>query len=107
MRVPRRDRVRYERAARVSARVMGASCNCDACAARSIEVGYRFEVTTSLDELRAKVRAQRSLNPRMYGNVDFDAVPERFTRDPAAKSMLADSFAKKYRAGILAKDEAV
>jgi hypothetical protein len=58
---------------------------------------------TPLVELQAKVHAQKTLIPSLYGKVDFDTLPERFTRDPEVKSMLADPFAAKYRAGVLAK----
>jgi hypothetical protein len=57
--------------------------------------------TTPLAELKAQVRAQKTLIPRLYGNVDFDVVPERFTTEPRAKSQLPDRFAEKHRARIL------
>lgn len=62
---------------------------------------------TPLHELKAQVRAQKTNNPAMYGKVDFELVPERFTSDPAVKSLLAEPFAKKYRKGILANQEGV
>jgi hypothetical protein len=34
---------------------------------------------TPLDQVRAKVASQRVLLPSMYGKIDFDAIPERFT----------------------------
>src|SRR5690606_373091 len=52
---------------------------------------------TPLPELRAKVHAQKTRIPRMYGGIDFDHVPERFTADPAVKSMFAPSIARKPR----------
>src|SRR5215831_14922169 len=63
--------------------------------------------TTPLSELQTKVRAQKTLNPRLYGGVDFEIVPERFTRDLHVRSQLPPSFASKYRAGILADGEKV
>lgn len=37
---------------------------------------------TALEKVRAKVAAQKTLVPALYGDVDFDATPERFTDDP-------------------------
>ena len=62
---------------------------------------------TPLDELEAKVRAQKTNLPRMYGKVDFDVVPERFTTEPEVRTMLPGPFAKKYRAQVLANEENV
>lgn len=56
----------------------------------------------SLTELKAQVRAQKTLIPSLYGNVDFDIVPERFTTDPQVRSMLPPRFERKYRARLLA-----
>lgn len=64
-------------------------------------------MTISLAALKAQVRSQRTLIPALYGGVDFDVVPERFTRDPADKSLLPDGFAQKHRARILADTDAV
>ncbi|MCS6902093.1 MAG: oxygenase MpaB family protein [Myxococcales bacterium] len=36
---------------------------------------------TPLDQVWAKVAAQKTLLPSMYGKIDFDAIPERFTYD--------------------------
>jgi hypothetical protein len=63
--------------------------------------------TTPLSELQAKVRAQKTLNPRIYGGVDFDIVPERFTRDVNVRSQLPPDIASRYRAAILADGEKV
>lgn len=38
---------------------------------------------TSIEQVRAKVALQKSLLPELYGNIDFDRDPERFTHDPA------------------------
>lgn len=38
--------------------------------------------------LLERVRAQRELQPELYGDFDFDSVPLRFTDDPAVTSML-------------------
>ncbi|MEJ2815871.1 oxygenase MpaB family protein [Caulobacter sp. CCG-8] len=40
-------------------------------------------MSLSIDQVRAKVASQKTLLPALYGNVDFDATPERFTWDPA------------------------
>jgi hypothetical protein len=63
--------------------------------------------TTSLSELQAKVRAQKTLNPRLYGGVDFEIAPERFTRDVNVRSQLPLDMASKRRAAILADGEKV
>ncbi len=41
-------------------------------------------MSPSIDQVRAKVASQKTLLPALYGNVDFDATPERFTWDPSA-----------------------
>lgn len=64
-------------------------------------------MTITLAELRAKVRSQKTLIPSMYGGVDFEIVPERFTREPNVKSMLPTPFDQKHRARILANTDAV
>lgn len=63
-------------------------------------------MTTPLIDLQAQVRAQKTLVPSMYGGVDFETVPERFTADPRVKSQLPDRFANK-RARLLANDDKV
>ena len=37
-------------------------------------------MTTPLSGLKARVRAQKTAIPALYGKVDFETVPERFTR---------------------------
>lgn len=64
-------------------------------------------MTKTLAELKAQVRAQKTLIPSLYGNVDFDIVPERFTTDPNVRSMLPGRFERKYRGKILANDEKI
>jgi hypothetical protein len=64
-------------------------------------------MTQSLGELRALVRSQKTLIPAMYGNVDFDMVPERFTADPREKSMLPEGRFERGRSAILADPERV
>lgn len=39
-------------------------------------------------ELEQRVRSQRDLQPGLYGHVDFDVVPHRFTTDPDVRSAL-------------------
>jgi hypothetical protein len=66
-----------------------------------------FPPATPLSELKAKVRAQKTLNPRLYGEVDFEIVPERFTRDVQVRSQLPSDIASGRRAEILADGEKV
>jgi hypothetical protein len=40
-------------------------------------------MTTSIDQVRAKVASQKTLLPALYADIDFDRTPERFTDDPA------------------------
>ncbi|MCW5889324.1 MAG: DUF2236 domain-containing protein [bacterium] len=40
-------------------------------------------MTATLDEVRARVAAQKTLLPSLYGQIDFDTMPERYTDDPA------------------------
>ncbi|MDF1630292.1 MAG: oxygenase MpaB family protein [Alcanivoracaceae bacterium] len=56
----------------------------------------------SLEELRAKVAAQKTLIPSLYGDVDFSITPERFTDDLADECALPGRFARKYRPKLLA-----
>ncbi|MBB5911198.1 hypothetical protein BJY24_000065 [Nocardia transvalensis] len=56
-------------------------------------------------ELAQRVRAQRELQPDLYGEVDFDASPYRFTTDPADRSSLPEWVAD--RGPILADDRVV
>ena len=61
----------------------------------------------SLEALWEKVHAQKSRIPSLYGDIDFDVTPERFTDDIKTRSALPESFSRKYRAGILADKEKV
>jgi hypothetical protein len=40
-------------------------------------------MTPQIDQVRARVAAQKTALPGLYGEVDFDRVPERFTENPA------------------------
>jgi hypothetical protein len=40
-------------------------------------------MTAALEQVRARVAAQKTLLPSLYGQIDFDRLPERFTEDPA------------------------
>lgn len=40
-------------------------------------------MSTALEEVRARVASQKTLLPGLYGGVDFDRMPERFTDDPS------------------------
>ncbi len=64
-------------------------------------------MTQSLDALWEKVRAQKTLIPSLYGDIDFDATPERFTDSMDVRSTLPAHFARKYRKKILADHEKV
>ncbi|MGW4636147.1 oxygenase MpaB family protein [Nocardia sp. NPDC004415] len=45
-------------------------------------------MTTHYPELAERVRSQRERQPRLYGTIDFDRTPYRFTDDPRDKAML-------------------
>ncbi len=62
---------------------------------------------TPLAELKAQVRAQKTAIPALYGNIDFDLVPERFTADPEVQTILPASLARRYRPGLLRDTERV
>jgi ER-bound oxygenase mpaB/B'/Rubber oxygenase, catalytic domain len=57
-----------------------------------------------LSELKAKVRAQATEVPSLYGGVDFECVPERFVTDPNGVSVLAEQarqLEQRHRPAIL------
>ena len=64
-------------------------------------------MTQSLDALWEKVRAQKTRIPSLYGDIDFDVTPERFTDSMDIRSTLPSHFANKYREKILADNEKV
>ena len=64
-------------------------------------------MSNSLDVLWERVRAQKSRIPSLYGDIDFDATPERFTDDINVRSALPHKFARKYRGDILDNKENV
>ncbi|MBV1880210.1 MAG: DUF2236 domain-containing protein [Pseudomonadales bacterium] len=64
-------------------------------------------MTLTLKELQGKVRSQKELIPAIYGNIDFNITPERFTDDPNTESMLSGRLGKKYRNKLLSKTESV
>jgi hypothetical protein len=39
-------------------------------------------MTAALDQVRARVASQKTLLPSLYGAIDFDRMPERYTDDP-------------------------
>ncbi|ADG11808.1 DUF2236 domain-containing protein [Caulobacter segnis] len=41
-------------------------------------------MNTPLDQVLAKVASQKTALPELYGDIDFDVTPERFTTDPRA-----------------------
>jgi hypothetical protein len=56
---------------------------------------------TSLSDLKAHVRAQKTAIPALYGAVDFERVPERFTAEAWAQTILPASFERRYRPALL------
>jgi hypothetical protein len=40
-------------------------------------------MTAALEQVRARVASQKTLLPSLYGQIDFDRMPERFTDDPS------------------------
>lgn len=40
-------------------------------------------MTAALEQVRARVASQKTLLPGLYGQIDFNRMPERFTEDPA------------------------
>lgn len=64
-------------------------------------------MTQSLDALWEKVRAQKILIPSLYGDIDFDITPERFTDSMDIRSTLPQQFARKHREKILADHDRV
>lgn len=51
-------------------------------------------MTQSLDALWEKVRAQKTRIPSLYGDIDFDVTPERFTDSMDVRSTLPTKFAR-------------
>jgi hypothetical protein len=62
-------------------------------------------VVSNLQDYWAAARAQKDALPAIYGSIDFDAMPERFTTDPAVKSTLGGDAAA--RAKVLADEESI
>ena len=62
-------------------------------------------MSVSIAELTAKVAAQATAIPRVYGRVDFSVVPERFASRPGDETVLGPDLAKQ-RPKLLA-DEAL
>lgn len=56
-------------------------------------------------ELARRARGQRERQPELYGSIDFDATPHRFTADPEVKSALPEWVGE--RGPILADDRVV
>ena len=50
-----------------------------------MEVG----MSAALEQVRARVASQKTLLPSLYGAIDFDRMPERFTED-ASKAIVKD-----------------
>ncbi|MBL4867992.1 MAG: DUF2236 domain-containing protein [Pseudomonadales bacterium] len=64
-------------------------------------------MTITLKDLQEKVRLQKELVPALYGNVDFEMTPERFTDDPNVESMISGKLEKKYRKKLLRDKESI
>lgn len=62
-------------------------------------------MTTYYPELRDRVRAQGTGHPELYGRIDFDEEPYRFTTDPTVESALPTWVAD--RGPVLADDRLV
>lgn len=60
----------------------------------------------SIETLQARVRRQRDELPVMYGNIDFDAVPERLALEPGAETDLPPQV-KVTREELLADTELI
>lgn len=60
--------------------------------------------SVALDDLRARVRAQREKVPAIYGNVDFSAIPERFASAPDDQTSLSGRYVAQ-RPALLADSE--
>jgi hypothetical protein len=63
-------------------------------------------MNTSPADLAAKIAAQATENPAMYGRIDFSATPERFAAAPDDKTDIAPAFAAR-RPELLANAERV
>lgn len=63
-------------------------------------------MTISLEQLQQQVRAQKELIPSLYGDVDFNIVPERFTESLDEPSVLPKRLGH-YRAQTLADKDAI
>lgn len=61
---------------------------------------------TTLERLRARVRSQKERVPALYGNVDFDMIPERFADQPGDSSSLSGKFAAD-RGALLADTDRI
>lgn len=46
-------------------------------------------MSAALEQVRARVASQKTLLPSLYGSIDFDRMPERFTED-ASKAIVKD-----------------
>ena len=64
-------------------------------------------MSISLTELQQQVRSQKEKIPSLYGAVDFDHTPLRFTADPNVKSQMPRRLAKRFRGPLLADQERV
>jgi hypothetical protein len=65
-----------------------------------------LKMASAVESVEQRVRAQRTHNPVMYGQIDFSALPERFTQQPADPSSLPPRLAQK-RERLLENQERV
>jgi len=59
----------------------------------------------ALEELKSKVRSQQDIIPSLYGEIDFDIVPERFAGKADDVWALPAKTSQKYRTKLLANSE--
>lgn len=64
-------------------------------------------MSTVIEHYQQKVLSQCEINPAMYGDIDFNQIPLRFTDDLNDRSMLAKAVEQSHRAKILSDKEQV
>lgn len=64
-------------------------------------------MTETLDQLQARVHAQKERIPSLYGAIDFAQTPERFTDDPGVKSAMPAEFERQFRDQVLSDPERI
>ncbi len=64
-------------------------------------------MAVTLQELQEQVRAQKNRIPSLYGEVDFDKTPYRFTDDADVKTQMPRRLVKRFRPSLLADRDRV